>query len=239
MIIPRKPSFFTVMALGLIFTSGAARANNITLQGLFTHDDDVQLFDVTVATAGSVDIRSYGYAGGTTSTGAVIPRGGFDTILTLFNGAGTFLLDNDEGSGVATDPATGEAFDARITTNLMPGSYIAVLTQYDNFSLGNLTDGFAEAGHPNFTADPTFTSAGSCPGNLFRDISGTAGRCRDGDWAVDFLNVAGVTPRSSVPEPGTVTLFSVGLLGLALFVRKRARPASPRLRCRCGLPQAG
>jgi len=45
----------------------------------------VQLLNLTVAPAGSVDIRSYGYAGGTASTGTVVPSGGFDTILTLFD----------------------------------------------------------------------------------------------------------------------------------------------------------
>src|SRR5690242_10502973 len=133
----------------ILFALCTARGSDITLQGLFTHDDDVQLFDLTVATAASVDIRSYGYAGGTTSTGISVPRGGFDTILTLFDGSGASLADNDEGSGVAIDPLTGRAFDARITMNVTPGNYFVALTQYDNFSLGNLSDGFVETGHPN------------------------------------------------------------------------------------------
>ena len=95
-----------------------------------------------------VDIRSYGYAGGTTSTGTVVPRGGFDTILTLFSASGVFIDDNDDGAGAAVDPTTGQAADARITANLAAGSYILALTQYDNFSIGNLADGFGETGHP-------------------------------------------------------------------------------------------
>jgi hypothetical protein len=51
----------------------------MTSQGLFTHDNDVQLFDLAVAMVGPVDIRSYGYAGGTTSIGFLAPSGGFDT----------------------------------------------------------------------------------------------------------------------------------------------------------------
>jgi len=83
MFMPGKASFllFTLIASRLVFTPNTARASDITLQGSFTRDDDVQLFDLTVATAGSVDVRSYGYAGGTTSTGISVPRGGFDTIL--------------------------------------------------------------------------------------------------------------------------------------------------------------
>ncbi len=216
--------FYSVALIWLVFTPATARASNITLQGLLTRDDQVQLFDVVVATAGSVDMRTYGYAGGTTSSGIVIPRGGFDPILSLFDSGGAFLADNDEGAGVATDPATGEAFDARITTPLAVGSYIVALTQFDNFAAGNLVDGFLEAGHPHFTADPSFTAGGPCPGNLFRDISGTAGRCRNGNWAVDFGNVASVTARSpsSVPEPNACLLLGSGLIGLGFVLRRRS-----------------
>ncbi len=87
--------------------------------------------------------------------------GGFDSILTLFDASGDFLTENDEGAGVAIDPSTGEAFDARITTNLAAGNYIVALTQYDSFANGNnLSEGFAEDGHPNFTADPAFATGG-------------------------------------------------------------------------------
>ncbi len=214
---------YSVALIWLVFTPATARASNITLQGLVTQDDQVQLFDVVVATASSVDMRTYSYAGGTTSTGIVIPRGGFDPILTLFDPGGAFLTDNDEGTGVATDPATGEAFDARITATLAAGSYIVALTQFDNFAAGNLESGFVEAGHPQFTADPTFTTGGPCPSNMFRDISSTAGRCRNGNWAVDFVNVTSVMARSpsSVPEPNASFLLGSGLIGLGFVLRRR------------------
>jgi hypothetical protein len=212
-----KLAIFVALA---IFPS-LSRAANITLQGNFTADDNIQLFSVSIAAPAAVDIRSYGYAGGTTSTGAVVPRGGFDTILTLFNASGVFIDDNDDGAGVAVDPATGLTGDARITANLATGSYIVALTQYDNFSIGDLADGFAETGHPNFTADPAFATGGACAGNMFRDISGTDGRCRTGNWAVDFLNVSSVTPVA-VPEPSALLIAGLGL-GLLLVSRFKQR----------------
>ncbi len=216
------------MALSIALVSGPARGANITFRGTIAADDAVKLFDVTVATAGSVDLRSYGYAGGTTSTGTVVPPGGFDTVLTLFSASGAFLTENDDGAGAATDPSTGLAGDARITTALIRGSYILALTEYDNFSIGNLPDGFTEAGHPNFTADPSFTTGGPCPGNMFRDISGTAGRCRNGNWTVDFLNVASVAPAAPVPEPSSLLLAGAGL-ALLLMVRGRRRKVATML----------
>ncbi|MBV9038337.1 MAG: DVUA0089 family protein [Acidobacteriaceae bacterium] len=205
-----------------------SRAANITLGGTFTADDSVQLFSITLAAPAAVDFRSYGYAGGTTSTGTVAPRGGFDTILTLFSASGTFLAENDDGAGVATDPSTGLAGDARITTSLTPGSYLLALTQYDNFSRGNLADGFVEAGKPNFTADPNFATGGACPGNLFRDISGTDGRCRTGNWTVNFTNVASVT---AVPEPSALLLASLGLALLLVGHRRHGKKATVLAGC--------
>jgi hypothetical protein len=228
----RKYFSLPVLALiSLALTPGVMKASNITLQGLFTLDDNVQLFDVVVSTPGSVDIRTYSYAGGLTSTGRVVPSGGFDPVLTLFDSAGIFLADNDEGAGVASDPNTGEAFDARITTNLTPGSYIVALTQFDNFAAGDLASGFVEAGLPHFTADPAFTAGAPCPDNLFRDISNTAGRCRNGNWAVDFVNVASATARSpsSVPEPNAALLLGSGLIALGLALLKR------EINCRNGV----
>jgi hypothetical protein len=64
---------------------------------------------------------------------------------------------------------------ARITAGLAAGSYILALTHYDNFSIGKLSDGFAEAGDSNFTADVTFAGGGSCTGNIHRARQSSCG----------------------------------------------------------------
>lgn len=157
------------------FAASPARAANITLQGLFAKDDGVQLFDFGVTTAGSVDLRSYGYAGGRTSTGTIVPVGGFETILTLFDSSGNLLSENDDGTGVATDPSTGLAGDSRITATLNAGRYVLALTQYDNFARGKLAEGFVETGHPNFTADPNFTTGGPVQATCFATFQAQPG----------------------------------------------------------------
>ncbi len=198
-------------ALGLLVAIWPAAASNISFQGNFSSDDEVQLFDLTLNSPATVDIRSSGYAGGVLSTGSSVPRGGFDTVLTIFDSNGQFIAFNDDGAGVSTDPVTGIAGDARLTESLPVGNYIAALTQYDNFPAGfNLVDGFIESGFPTFTNDLGFAPGPGCPGK-FRDISGN---CRTSNWALDFLNVDSAT---ETPEPDTWISFPFGIAGLFAF----------------------
>ena len=216
--------------LSAALVGAPAQAANITIGGVISTDDAVQLFDLTVADPAIVDLRSYGYAGGVIHDDSgitVVPSGGFDTILTLFSASGVLLNENDDGIGVPVDPRTGLAADARITMPLATGNYIVAVSQFDNFvAATNLSSGFLESGNPNFTADPGFASGGACPGGMFRDLSGTPARCRTGNWTVDFINVATASP---IPEPAAALLFGVGLLGfiaLQCVHRKRRRIVS-------------
>lgn len=213
----------TLITWGVSFAQ-PVKAVSITLQGSFTQDDQVALFDVVVNPSSFVDIRSYGYAGGTTSTGILIPQGGFDPVLTLFSSSGDFIAENDEGAGALADLTTGQAWDPRLQGNLTAGTYVIALTQYGNFSIGSLSDGFLYSGQPNFTADPDFSPAGPCPGGNFRDTSGTDGRCRNGNWAIEFVNVASVTQRdvSVVPEPASLALLSFSLLAFGVRLRQKS-----------------
>ncbi len=178
-----------VVTLHAGFVARPARAANLTLQGLFTKGDDVQLFNVAVASNGSIDLRSSGYAGGTTATSAIVTRGGFDTVLTLFS--------------ASTSLRAATSSPSRNTRISLSATWQRAL---------------AKMSGPNFAADPGFASGGSCPGKMFRDISRTDRRCRDDNWTVSFNNVASVTPTAAVPEPFALLFTNIGL-GIPLLMR--------------------
>ena len=73
--------------------------------GTLTSANNVLQFDFTVTTQSQITLRTYSYAGGTNAQGQVIPSGGFDPILALFNSVGALINQNDDGgSNVPADP---------------------------------------------------------------------------------------------------------------------------------------
>ncbi len=194
-----------VLALGL---AGAAHADAYGLSGSITQDDQISFFTLTVPTASTVSVTSIGYAGGLAAGGGTVAAGGFDSMLFLYSSLGVLVAQSDDGIGVPTDPATGLAADAAFSLLLPAGSYTLALTQYDNFALGNLAAGFAEAGQGNFTP----ALSGGCNATQFCDWSGAA---RTGNWALN-VNI------SAVPEPAGTALLLAGLAAVALLRRRRA-----------------
>ncbi len=190
-----------------------ALAAQVSLNGNFKADDNVQFFNLTLASAGSLSVTSLGYGGGTALNGRVVAAGGFDTLLFLYGSDGTLLGQSDDGMDALVDPSTGLAADAGFTTGLLAaGVYKLALTQYDNFALGNLADGFSQAGAGNFTPGMTGCTAAS-----FCDWSGAA---RSSAWALD---ISGDTLSSVVPEPGSL-LLALSAAGIAgATVRRRTK----------------
>ena len=227
--------FVASLAATLGLSSTPTYALNFSFTGNLTSDDQVQLFSFLVGATSTVTLRSYSYAGGTNAAGQVIPRGGFDPILALFNSTGALITQQDDAgcSLVPADALTGRCWDVFLSTTLAAGSYSVSVMEYNNFANGpNISNGFTRQGQGNFTADPAFTS---CPTNApFEDVSGVNPGCqRDSHWAFDILNVAGATQEpgpgpqpTPIPEPGTLTLVGLGVVGLARLRQRLNRPHS-------------
>jgi hypothetical protein len=220
-----KKSSFSIYAviLAVCLMSSFATANDFSFTGLFHFDNDVQAFGFTVGATSNVTLKSLGYAGGTNSAGQAISRGGFDTILAVWDSNGNMVGSNDDGfclSQVKLDPTTGQCYDAALTVALGVGNYTVTVMQYDNFAKGtNLASGFRWDGPANiWFTDNIFP--GGCV-NHFEDSSDSAGRCRTDQWAFDILNVNQATQVTAAPEPGSLALLGSGIIGLAGTVRRK------------------
>jgi hypothetical protein len=216
-----RPYRYVFVFAALCLTLGVSRAGSFSFTGVFTQDDQHEIFTFTAPSA-SVLLRTYGYAGGTNALFAPISAGGFDPILSLFDSSGGLLptsllvAANDNGAcgDVGNDPVTGNCFDSYLLLSTLAGSqYTLVLTQADNSANGpTYGDGFLRDGDPNFTA------VFGCGGSMFCDQSPDQ---RNGGWAVDITGVDTAVDVSAVPEPASAFLLATSCAGLLLLRRRR------------------
>jgi hypothetical protein len=209
-------SILLVAALALCASQAFGASFSFT--GAFSTDDQLQQFNFTLTGTNTVTLRTWSYAGGTNQAGMLIPRGGFDPWLSLYDSLGNLLQSVENGTcgQVGTDSVTGACFDSFISQSLGIGVYTLILSQSDNQPAGTLlSDGFTNTG------SPTFTSTFGCTNGQFCDSNADN---RTAQWAVDIDNVASASvPSSGVPEPGTLVLLASGFAAMVVLRRRKVR----------------
>jgi hypothetical protein len=206
--------------LSAVLASGAQGAL-FSFQGMFSTDDQENIFKFTIASTATVTMKTFGYAGGLNGSAMLISEGGFDPALALFDGTGALIALNNDGTGfVPPDSITGAEFDSYLSESLTAGTYTLVLTESPNTANGpTLADGFANMGQGNFTCALYFGNPSST--QPFCDINPAQ---RNGKWAVDIAGVnSAVDTSAGVPEPASVAMFLGGAALLAAVRRIRVR----------------
>jgi hypothetical protein len=192
-----------VAALAALTSQAHAALLNFT--GNITYNTDVVQINFTLTNdATNVRVWTDSFDGGVN----------FDPITALWNlSTGARLGQNDDNSSV--NPATQTTYDSGFTlASLAAGQYAFTVAAYNNFASGdNLADGFQFDGQT-----PVLISQWSQPSRI--------GPQTGSFWSVWLDGVDSATnpndPGNNVPEPGSLALAALGLMGLASLRRRKA-----------------
>jgi hypothetical protein len=223
-----------VRILPVLVAMGVASGSVISLTGTLNTAEDTFETTISVATAGTVTLQTWGFGGGANAAGMVIPAGGFDPLVAVFAGVGSgaTIVDgasdglSNYGSFTGCPPAgtvtigsfAGQCGDITMALSLSLGTYTVILSDAEYipnalFDNGTFGEGFTDL-TPGTLPFQTCVDQNNC-------INDTA------NWALDIT-----TPGVSVatPEPSTLGTAALGLLSLAVFARvmQRSRTAKSR-----------
>jgi len=155
--------------------------------------------------SGSLDVDFYSFT--TPGGGAMFDIDdtpfSFDTILSLFNSAGTLIAYDDDSS--PTDAGTANSLDSFLgTITLSPGTYYLAVSQFSNFATQ-----FTAGTQTSLTRPDGFFGGSAVTGALIGDSSFRFGSGPDGTAPytlhVSLQNVS----SGEVPEPLSLAVWSL------------------------------
>jgi hypothetical protein len=211
----------------------------ISCTGSLDSPEDVFLETFAVLSDSTVTIQTYGFGGGINAAGAVIPAGGFDSLVAVFSGPptnATILMDGGNPvasadslfglyfqgcppAGIVTvGTVPGNCGDNRLTAALKAGSYMLLLSDANFLPL---------AVDPGDSSPFDLTDTNGAYTDLTSGVFQTCVTLTDcntgtANFAVDILQSLTGTPAVT-PEPGTLGLLGAALaavVGRALWAQK-------------------
>jgi hypothetical protein len=197
-------------------------AETISYTGTLMSPEDTVLIDLTLVSAGSVTLQTYGFGGGTNAAGDAIPSGGFDPFVGLFSGTGSGAVFIDGTSDILTNYSPGCPPAGTITIGSVPGQCGDVNLQFTGLAAGVYTVLLSDAA---YLPDALFEDSGVL-GDGFVDLTGGAfqtcddvGDCNSdtANWALDITTTGESTAPSPVPEPPSAELAGLGVALIAAW----------------------
>jgi hypothetical protein len=221
--------FLVLLAIGCA-KIGSATTILYTNPPLANPEDSFQT-KATLASPGMLTLQTWGFGGGISGAGPVIPAGGFDPLVAVFAGIGpgaafvegasdvlsnysAFMGCPPAGTETIGSMSTGNCGDILMALSLPAGTYTILLSDAGYIpnaifsGVGTLGDGFT---------DLTGGAFQTCLADGSACINDTA------NWALDVT----VSSSSPAPEPAAWGMACLGLLSLAAIARLRSGVGNP------------
>lgn len=184
----------TLCTLALLAPISAANAALINFEGDIQYHNDVITINFTLDNdATNVRVWTDSFNNGVN----------FDPITALWNANGSLIAENDDDDTI--DPATQTYYDSGfILPTLAAGDYFFTVATYNNFAIGtDISQGFDFDNQTaielsNWAQPASSTNMGT-------------------HWSVWLDGVDSASNPNAVPEPSSIALLGLGLLGLARF----------------------
>lgn len=188
-----KKRLIVAIAAGLLACLPAA-AITVNFTGNITYHNDVVEFEFSLLDdATNVRIWTDSFDNGAN----------FDPITALWTGGGNLIAENDDNDTI--NPSTQTYWDSGFElASLSAGDYLFTVASFANFANGaTLAEGFSYDGDTPIAIE-----------NWWNEGTGY--------YSVWFDGVDSAAPGTPIPEPASMTLFGLGLGGLAVRrLRKR------------------